>query len=218
VTVVLVMEDSLYRQGLSMLLESSGSVGVVAQGERIAEVTDGFGRGVPNVVLIDIITSSEGLDISDVLACRKATPASRIVVISDDMDAESVLEVFEAGAHGYVLRGSQASVLVDAVRSAARGEYVVDSRVTGALLRTLRELRRRLELYGVGDPQIPLTARQRELLRLVSEGMTNRQIASELGISESTVKNHLHHVFARLGVASRSQAIAVGVRLGLVKP
>ncbi|MDZ4181007.1 MAG: response regulator transcription factor [Coriobacteriia bacterium] len=219
VSVALIMENSLYRQGIAMLLESSGGVHVVGQASRVADCIDAFSRDVPQVVLLDlVVTADEGVDLSAIHECRVASPSTGIVVVSDEEDPDRVIEIFEAGAHAYVLRENHARTLIEATRAVARSEYVVDSRVVGALLLNLREMRRRLELYGVSEPTVPLTERQREMLGLVAAGYTNRRIANELSISESTVKNHLHAVFSRLGVSSRSQAISVAVRLGLVRP
>jgi DNA-binding NarL/FixJ family response regulator len=219
VSVVLIMENSLYRQGIAMLLESSGEVHVIGQANRESDCAELFSQETPDVILIDVpATRDGGLKLSAIHECRTAASNAGIVVVSDEEAPERVIEVFEAGAHAYVLRENHAGTLIDAIRAVARSDYMVDSRVTGALLRSLREMRRRLELYGVSEPPVPLTGRQRELLDLVAAGYTNRRIASELGISESTVKNHLHAVFSRLGVASRSQAISVAVRLGLVRP
>jgi DNA-binding NarL/FixJ family response regulator len=220
IPIVLVMENSLYRQGIAMLLESSGDVRVVDQAENVATWKPRFDNGErPVVVVLDGKTAPDGgIELSEVHECRKMSPESCIAVISDIEAPERIIEVFEAGAHAYVLRETQAGTLIDAVRALARSEYVVDSRVTGALLSNLREMRRRLEVYGASDTAVPLTTRQRELLELVAGGYTNRQIAQTLDISESTVKNHLHTVFGRLGVASRSQAISVAVRLGILRP
>lgn len=219
VSVVLIMENSLYRQGIAMLLESGGGVRVTGQADSISDCAESFNQETPKVVLLDVPANADGqLDLAAVHECRIAAPNSGLIVLSDEQDPERVIEVFEAGARAYVLRENQAGTLIDAIRAVAREDHVIDSRVTGAMLRSMREMRRRLELYGVSEPPVPLTERQRQLLELVGSGCTNRQIALALGISESTVKNHLHAVFARLGVTSRSQAISVALRLGLVHP
>ena len=220
IPIALVMENSLYRQGIAMLLESSGGVTVAGQAEGISGLAPLLeGPDKPAVVVLDGKPTPDGaIDLTEIHECIKASPDSKIVVVSEIESPAMVSGVFDAGAHAFMLRETQATALVEAIRAVARSEYVIDSRVTGALLSSMREMRRRLEVYGAPGVAVPLTTRQRELLELVAGGYTNRQIAKTLDISESTVKNHLHAMFGRLGVSSRSQAISVAVRLGLVQP
>ena len=216
--VIIIMDNSLFRQGLSMLLESDGDISVVAQVETPGAVAETLGRMPECVVVLDVDARSGGRGVADTVACRAATPGCRIVIISEVGGTERVLDLFDAGASGFVLKDSPARVLTDTVRAVGRGEYVIDSRLLGDLLGIVRNLRRRLETADDRGQHLLLTPRQSELMSLVAGGLTNRQIASQLGISESTVKNHLHQVFCQLGVTSRSQALAASVRLGIVKP
>ncbi len=216
--VVVVMDNSLYRHGIAMLLESEGDITVIAQADSAEAAAEALPRTPGCVVVLDIDADGGARGVSETTLCRGAGPSCRIVTISESGSTDRVLDLFDAGAHGYVLKESSARRLIDAVRMVARGETVVDSRLLGSMLGTLRDLRRRLEVLGDNGSAALLTGRQAQLMHLVAEGLTNRQIAAALGISESTVKNHLHQVFARLGVTSRSQAIAVSVRLGIVRP
>jgi DNA-binding NarL/FixJ family response regulator len=212
------MENSLFRQGMSMLLEADGDISVVAQFDSADDAAETLRRLPTCIVLLDVDSRHAGYGIADVIACRAASAGCSIVIISGTGVPERVLDLLDAGASGFVLKDSAARVLTDAIKAVSRGEHVIDSRLTGSLLGAVRDLRRRLEILGDHGQSPLLTARQSELMHKVAAGLTNRQIASELGISESTVKNHLHQIFRQLGVTSRSQAISVGVRLGIVRP
>lgn len=216
--VALVMENTLYRQGLCMLLESGGDIQVVGQATSAREIVPSVLPSAGTVILLTLPTTATGLDRSELLYCQSHAPGNGVLVVGDTLDPEEVLGLFDAGAAGYVRKESRSSALVHAIHSIAGGEFVIDGSVTGPLLCTVRDMRRRLEPSKPDDSIPLLTRRQNELLALVAAGRTNGQIATELGISESTVKNHLRQVFARLGVTSRAQAISVAVRLGLVRP
>jgi DNA-binding NarL/FixJ family response regulator len=217
--VIVIMEDSLFRQGVSMLLESDGDITVIAQAIDPADAAETLGSVPSCVVVLDANMCTGTAGVADTMACRAAAPGCRVVIISECGDPACVCGLLDAGAHGYVLKDSPARVLTDAVRSADKGEYMIDSRLIGPLVTTVRDLRSRLKGPGDHTDKEPvLTARQAELMRRVADGLTNHQIASELGISESTVKNHLHQAYARLSVTSRSQAIAACTRLGVLRP
>ena len=218
VSVVMVMSNALYRQGLSMLLESGGDATIVAQADTCELAIDAMAQFAPDVVIVETDHSRPEGEIDDIVACVAASPDSGIIVLGDSLDTGAILALFDAGVRGYVLKENQAETLIDAIRAVAQGRFVLDTHVIGGLLETVREMRDKLESCCPGERGSVLTERQHELLAMVAEGLTNRQIAAELGISESTVKNHLHQVFSKLGVTSRSQAISVGVRLGIVRP
>ncbi len=214
----MVMANALYRQGLSMLLESGGDAHVVAQAGSCEAAVDAVSRTTPDVVIIELPDADETVRTAEIVACATASPRSKVVALASSESAPEILELFDAGIKGYVLKQNQAETLIDAVLAVAHDEYVVDTHVIGSLLESMRQMRRKLDACCPGTRDSSLTMRQQELLRLVAEGLTNRQIAAELAISESTVKNHLHQVFARLGVTSRSQAISVGMRIGILRP
>ncbi len=218
ISVVMVMANALYRQGLSMLLESGGDTTVVAQAGSCESAADAVAQSTPDVVIVELDHSHATGGIDDLSACASASPDSAIIVLGDSLDTDAILGLFDAGIRGYVLKENQAETLIDAIRAVAKGRFVLDTHVIGDLLEAVREMRRKLDSCCPGDRGSLLTERQHELLVMVADGLTNRQIAAELEISESTVKNHLHQVFSKLGVTSRSQAISVGVRTGIVRP
>jgi DNA-binding NarL/FixJ family response regulator len=147
------------------------------------------------------------------LAVRERSPRSRVIVLTSFLDDERLMPAIEAGADGYLLKDVEPAELARAIRTAQAGEAMIDPTVAGRLLRRLSEPR---------APQLPdaerLTPREREVLELIAAGRSNKRIAFELGISEKTVKTHVGHLLAKLGVTDRTQAALLAVQSGLVGP
>ncbi|MBM6405533.1 response regulator transcription factor [Phycicoccus sp. CSK15P-2] len=196
---VLVADDHrLVRAGLRTLLEAEPDIAVVAEARDGGEAAESATATRPDVVLMDL--SMPGVDGVDgtrgVLAGR---PEVRVLVLTSFSDRVRVREVLAAGAIGYVLKDSEPEALVAAVRAAAAGHVPIDPRVAAALL------------PSTGDPErdaaaVGLSPRETEVLRLVSQGLANKQIARALGITERTVKAHLGRVFREIGVVDRTSA------------
>jgi len=193
-TVVLADDHQMVRTGLSALLGATDDIRVVAQagdGEQaVAEVA----RTLPDVVLMDL--SMPGTD--GVEATRRilaAQPEVKIVVLTSFSDRARVSDALAAGAVGYLLKDCEPGDLLSAVRSAAAGHVPIDPRVAGVLLPD-----------SSTRPEDAMSPRELEVLRLVAQGLANKQIGRRLGISERTVKAHLTSVFHRIGVVDRTQA------------
>ena len=196
---VLIADDhQLVRHGVRTLLESEPDITVVAEARDGAEAISSAAGTEPDVVLMDL--SMPGVDgvegTRGVLAHR---PETRVLVLTSFSDRDQVREVLAAGAIGYVLKDSEPADLLAAVRAAAAGHVPIDPRVASALL------------PGTGaptpaDPAAGLSPRETEVLRLVAQGLANKQIARALGITERTVKAHLGRVFRELGVLDRTSA------------
>jgi DNA-binding NarL/FixJ family response regulator len=176
--------------------------------EVVGEAGDGFeavSRALelePDVVLMDLrMPRMDG-----VTAIRQLAPAQRILVLTTfDADTD-VLPAIEAGATGYLLKDAPRSELYRAVRAAARGEAVLSPPVATRVLRAAR------------SDEPALSAREVEILELVARGTTNREAAQRLFISEATVKTHLIHIYAKLGVPDRASAVAAAYDRGLLQP
>jgi DNA-binding NarL/FixJ family response regulator len=192
---VLVVDDHpLVRAGLAGLLAASDEFAVVGEAGDGEEAVRQARATSPDVVLMDL--SMPGVD--GVEATRRLHAdgyAGAVVVLTSFSDRERVARALEAGAVGYLLKDAEPADVLAAVRSAAAGHAPLDPRVAGALLPTRRT-----------DPTEGLSAREREVLELVAEGMANKQIARRLGIAERTVKVHLGSVFRRIGVTDRTSA------------
>jgi DNA-binding NarL/FixJ family response regulator len=194
-TVLLVDDHQMVRTGLATLLGATEDLHVVAQaGDGDAAVVEAA-RTLPDVVLMDL--SMPGVD--GVEATRRILadqPEVKIVGLTSFSDRGRVNDAIAAGAVGYLLKDCEPGDLLAAVRSAAAGHVPLDPRVAGALLPDATS----------GRPEDAMSPRELEVLRLVAQGLANKQIGRRLGISERTVKAHLGRVFRQLGVADRTSA------------
>jgi DNA-binding NarL/FixJ family response regulator len=155
----------------------------------------------------------DGMD--GIEACREIRsefPETKVLMLTSFAEEETVVAALLAGAAGYVLKNVARSRLLEALRSVARGESLLDSKVTKAVLEKL--------VAGKGKQEEDdgeLTPREREVLILIAEGATNKEIAQKLVVSENTARNHVSHILGKLGFSRRSEAAAYAVRKGLVK-
>lgn len=190
-TRVLIVDDHpLVRAGLAGLLAAADDLEVVAEasgGEQALQFADSH---EPDVVLMDLSMPGMG----GVEATRRlcaAHPGVRVVVLTSMHDPEKVTQALRAGATGFLLKDSEPDAVLAAVRGAARGEVPIDPRVAQALL---------------PKPSVALSGREEQVLRRIMAGLSNKQIGSELGIAERTVKVHVGNLFRRIGVADRTSA------------
>jgi DNA-binding NarL/FixJ family response regulator len=157
------------------------------------------------VVLMDLVMPR--LDgIAAMRELRERAPATRVVVLTSFLDDERLVPAIRAGAAGYLLKNVQPRELARAVRLAAEGDALIDPAVAARLVDSLVEDR--------GDEKPELTPREQEVLDLIGRGFANKRIALELGIAEKTVKTHVGHVLAKLGVSDRTQAALYAARAG----
>jgi DNA-binding NarL/FixJ family response regulator len=192
-TVLLVDDHPLLGVGITNLLNAAGDFVVVGQALDGDQAVEMARRLRPGVVLMDLsMPTMDGVAATRLILDSR--PDTRILVLTSFSDTTRVRNAMRAGAIGYLLKDCDPSVLVEAIRAAARGHSPLDPRVAGNLLPTGRN----------SDPQ--LSPREREILALVAEGMPNKQIARRLGITEHTVKIHLGNVFRRIGVSDRTSA------------
>jgi DNA-binding NarL/FixJ family response regulator len=201
IRVLLADDHQLVRAGLAGLVDAARDLEVCGQAANGREAVALAIETTPDVVLMDL--SMPVLD--GVQATRQllsAVPTARVVVLTSFTDAARVQEALRAGAIGYLLKDSEPSTLLAAVRSAATGVGPIDPRVTAALL----------ERAPAADATVGasvgamLSRREREVLALVAEGLANKQIARRLDITERTVKAHVGSLFRRIGVADRTSA------------
>ncbi|KAA2252891.1 response regulator transcription factor [Solihabitans fulvus] len=203
--VLLVDDHPVVRAGLRALLSGQADIELVGEAASGEEAVRLSGLRTPDLVLMDL-QLGEGMDGVDTTREILAgpTPPRVLVLTTYDADAD-ILRAVEAGATGYLLKDADPDDLVRAIRSAASGETVLAPHVASRLLTRMR------------TPAPPLSGREIEILVLVAEGLSNRDIAKRLFISEATVKSHLVHVFGKLEVDSRTAAIAQARRRGLIR-
>ena len=206
-SVMLVDDHTVLRDGLRRCLEQAGFdvVADVGDGESALEI---IADARPDVVLMDIsMPGRDGIDVTREL--RRLRPETGVVILTMFADEPTVRDALEAGAAAYLTKDCSASDIVSTVSQVAQGTPQGGDVARSYLKATSRA--------GLSSPLHLLTRREVEVLQLAARGASNGRIATELFISEKTVKNHLEHVYTKFGVESRGQAVAKGVRLGLVR-
>ncbi|SDI95535.1 response regulator [Nonomuraea jiangxiensis] len=202
IRLIVVDDHPIVRDGLCGMFTGEPGfevVGVAGDGARAVSLAEELR---PDVILMDLrMPGTDGVTAIRRLAERGST--ARILVLTTYDTDSDVLPAIEAGATGYLLKDAMPEELVRAVRAAARGEAVLSPSVATRLLSQVRA------------PSDPLSARELEVLALIARGSTNREAASRLFISEATVKSHLLHIYAKLGVNDRAAAVAVAFERGL---
>jgi two-component system, NarL family, response regulator LiaR len=195
---------------LRALLELQDGIEVVGDAADGDEGVDAATQLRPDVILMDLVMRR--LDgVSAMRLLRERLPETRVIVLTSFLDDDKLLPALRAGAAGYLLKNAEPQEVVRAVRTAHAGQAVLDPVVAARLVETLASDDR-------GDPIDRLTPREREVLVLIGRGFPNKRIALELGLAEKTVKTHVGHVLAKLGVSDRTQAAIAAVRAGLVDP
>lgn len=200
ITVLLVDDHMVVRSGLKALLATKPDIEVVAEAANGEEALVLVEQHSPAVVMMDLAMGS-GIDgIEAIRQLRRRNARQAIIVFTTyDSDADIVRAV-DAGAMGYLLKDASPEEIFAAVRGAVQGKSVMSAPVASRLFQQLR------------DPDAVLTPREAELLSLLTEGLSNRELGQRLFISEATVKTHLAHIYAKLGVETRSAAIATAIR------
>jgi len=212
IKVLLVDDHTLLRQGLRKLLELEPSIEVVGEAENGREAILKAEELVPDVILLDInMPGMNGVEATSLL--KKYQPDLKIIILTIHKDHEYVFEAVKAGASSYLLKDVSAQELVKAVEAAYRGESVVDPTIASRLLKEFS----RIFKGGGENSQDALTEREKEILKLLVQGLNNKDVAQKLFISEKTVKNHISNIFRKLEVTDRTQAVVKALKLGMAK-
>jgi NarL family two-component system response regulator LiaR len=192
------------REGLRTFLDLQDGIEVVGEAADGRRAVDEAERLRPDVVLMDLVMPRlDGVEAMREL--RSRVPAARVVVLTSFLDEDRLLPALRAGAAGYLLKNVEPRELARSIRLAAAGEALIDPAVAARLVDALGD--QRPAEHG------ELTPREQEVLDLVGRGYANKRIAFELGIAEKTVKTHVSHVLAKLGVPDRTQAALYAARL-----
>ncbi len=208
----LVVDDqAMVRAGLRMLLAEEPDIEVVAEAGTGREAVAAAARHHPDVVLMDIrMPDLDGLEATRQIVA--ADEHARVLILTTfDLD-EYVFEALRAGASGFVLKDDPPEQLIAAVRTVAAGEALLSPAITRRVIRQFVRAPRPAAPPALDD----LTAREREIYRLIARGLSNAEIGQELFITEATVKTHVARVLMKLGVRDRVQAVIVAFRAGLV--
>ncbi len=211
---VLVADDHLIvREGLQLILETAEELELVGEAADGAQAVQLANELKPDVVLMDLqMPRVDGL--TAIAQIRAQLPNIAIVILTTYNEDERMIRGLRAGARGYLLKDTDRETLLNTIRAAARGETLLKPEI---MARVLAHADPAPAPASARTPvATELTERERQVLRLIVRGAQNKEIASQLNISERTVKAHLASIFNRLGVNSRTEAAAVAVRLGLV--
>jgi len=201
---LLVVDDhEVVRQGLVALLDRRSGFEVVAQAGTVAEAIAAAVRFEPDVVVMDV-RLPDGSGIEACREIRSARPATRVVMLTSYPDEEAVLSAIIAGASGYLLKQVRGRDLVSALESVGRGDSLLDPAVTERVLQRVRTA----ASGGGNDELSELTPQERRILMLVAEGKTNKEIASDVFLSDKTVKNYVSSILSKLNLQRRTQAAA----------
>ena len=193
---------------LSSLLDRRPGFQVVAQAGTVAEAVDAARLFRPDLIVMDV-RLPDGSGIEACRDIRSEMPETRVVMLTSYPDEEAVIAAIIAGASGYLLKQMRARDLVAALEAVGRGESLLDPAVTGRVLERVR----RIATTDQPDELAQLTAQERKILLLVAEGMTNKEIAAEVFLSDKTVKNYVSSILAKLNLERRAQAAAYMAKL-----
>lgn len=200
-------DHEVVRQGVIAMLEAAGDMVVSGEAGGVAEAVELVDAVRPDVVVMDVHLA-DGSGIEATRDIRARHPEARVIVLTSFADDEALFASILAGASGYVLKQIKGSGLVEAVRRVAAGQSLLDPAVTDSVLERLRQGRDVLK----DEKLARLSPQEDRILALVAKGYTNKQIASEIHVSEKTVKNHLSSILSKLEVARRAEAAAYVTR------
>jgi DNA-binding NarL/FixJ family response regulator len=213
---LLVDDQAMFREGLRVLLSLQPDLEVVAEVGDGAAAVEAARTLAPDVVLMDLRMPGVG-GVEATRRLKAAQPAVRVIVLTTFEEDEEVFAALRAGAVGYLLKASPSEKLCEAIRLAARGEMLLEPSVAAKLVNEFTRLAGRAPVPVKPVALIePLSAREREVLRFLADGLSNKEIGQRLNIAEGTVKNHMSQVLGKLGVLDRTQAALRARELGLI--
>ncbi len=214
VRVLIVDDQRLMREGLRMLLELEPDIEVVGEASNGAEAISMYDELKPDVVLMDVrMPVMDGVE-----ATRKLTgsdPSARVIILTTFDDDAYVFEGLRAGALGYLLKDVSGADLADAIRTVADGGALIEPSVARKVVKAFARLAPRTPATGRELPE-PLSERETEVLRLLAQGLSNREIAERLFLAEGTVKNYVTSILQKTGARDRTQAALLAREWGLV--
>jgi DNA-binding NarL/FixJ family response regulator len=210
IRVLIVDDHAVVREGLRTFLELQDGLEVIGEAADGREAVDRAEQLRPDVILMDLVMPKlDGVAAMRELRARESS--ARVIVLTSFLDDERLMPAIQAGAAGYLLKDVEPAELARAIRAAHRGEAILDPTVAARVVNAIADGR-----TAAAPDQERLTRREYEVLELIARGRSNKRIALELGISEKTVKTHVGHIFAKLGVTDRTQAALLAVQQGLV--
>jgi DNA-binding NarL/FixJ family response regulator len=212
---IVVDDHDLVRQSMRDMLESEADLEIVGEAADGREAVELSLRERPDLVIMDVrMPRMDGLAATREI--KEERPTTSVLLVTMHENPDYLLEALRAGAAGYVLKDASRDELLAAVRRVLSGDSPLDPELSARLLRRLVAERPKPAPPETPGPVRPLTSREIEVLELVALGRTNRQIAQTFTLSVGTVKNHVEHIIAKLGVSDRTQAVVRALQLGII--
>jgi NarL family two-component system response regulator LiaR len=208
-TRVLIVDDhAVVRRGIQMFLETDPSIQIVGEAENCRDAVRKARSLQPDVILMDLVMP-QGDGIAAIAEIKRHSPDLKVVVLTTFGDESRVKAAMEAGANGYLLKDADGGALLQAVHAAQRGDMPIHPHVAQHLVRSFMK-------GDNANGNKGLTEREKEILQLVSQGLSNKAIAQTLSLSSGTVKVHVSHIFDKLGVSNRTEASVLALQMGLI--
>jgi DNA-binding NarL/FixJ family response regulator len=222
IRVLLVDDQTLIRQGIRLLLEIEPDIQVVGQAANGRAALEQVETLHPDVVLMDVrMPEMDGVAATRALSAQH--PEVKVIILTTFEDDETVFEGLKAGARGYLLKDISSDEMAQAVRKVAGGEALIEARLTRKVLAEFSRLALATDRQSAPKTEsnlealpVPLTEREGDVLQALAHGLSNREIADQLFITEGTVKNHVSSLIEKLGVRDRTQVVLKGQELGLI--
>ncbi|MHB8400287.1 MAG: response regulator [Candidatus Limnocylindrales bacterium] len=218
--ILVVDSHALFRVGIRNILEKEGDFDVVGEADDSRRAFDLAVETSPDIVLMDFSLPAPG-GIETTQRIKRELPSAAIIVLAANEDEDALFDAIKAGAAAFILKDVGPDDLVTIIRRVSQGEYLINDKVfskPAVASRVLKEFRE-LAVYGQEAAPIfaPLSPREVEILDNIAQGMTNKQVAYALGISEQTVKNHMSSILRKLSVNDRTQAVVYAMRQGWIR-
>jgi DNA-binding NarL/FixJ family response regulator len=219
-TILLVDDHALFRVGVRQILEREADFEIVGEAEDTRSAFDKSVELSPDIILMDLSLPAPG-GIETTQRIKRELPSAGIIVLAVNEDEDALFDAIKAGAAAFILKDVAPDDLVAIIRRVADGEYLINDKVfakPAVASRVLKEFRE-LAIYGQEAAPIfaPLSPREVEILDNIAQGMTNKQVAYALSISEQTVKNHMSSILRKLSVNDRTQAVVYAMRQGWIR-
>ena len=220
IRILIVDDHALFRVGISNILSRERDLDVVGEAQDGRSALEMAGMTSPTIVLMDLSLPAPG-GLETTQRIRREYPAVAVIVMAQDEDEESLFASIKAGAAAFVIKDISPEDLIHVIRRVSQGEFLINDKVfskPAVASRVLKEFRE-LAVYGQEAQPIfaPLSPREVEILDNIAQGMTNKQVAYALSISEQTVKNHMSSILRKLAVNDRTQAVVYAMRQGWIK-
>lgn len=218
IRIIIADDHSIFRGGLRHLLALESDVEVIAEAENGEETMKAIKKYKPDVILLDInMPIMNGIEVLGSIKSEKVTV--KVILFTIHNEIEFLVKAMELGIRGYVLKEASLKVLLTAIKTVDGGGIYIEPSMVGKLFENLKPKDRKPKekIMIVKDNMFDLTQRELEVLKLIANGMLNKEIAGELEISEKTVKNHVSNLFKKMNVSDRTQAAVIAIKQKIIK-